>query len=85
VLSVEEVLASQTLVYPVPASDVISFELTEPLQIQLKGIKVMDLFGRTVNYSLSGNQIGVGQLSPGIYLIEFDLGDARFFKRFVKE
>ena len=60
--------AAKFVVYPNPAKDIISVEL--PGNQPLISAKIFDLAGKLVGASdFSGNQINIGMLSPGMYLL----------------
>lgn len=72
-------------IYPNPAQDFVSFSL--PSEFNLKSIKVYDVLGKEVlsTNEFSNNQLRIGSLNKGVYLITF-VGDATTVtSKFIKE
>nr|WP_315144006.1 S8 family serine peptidase [uncultured Flavobacterium sp.] len=72
-------------IYPNPAQDFVSFSL--PSEFNLKYIKVYDVLGKEVlsTNEFSNNQLRIGSLNKGLYLISFVGDNASVTSKFIKE
>lgn len=72
---VEDVQASNIVVYPNPTQDVLMIQ-----GIEAQALRVYDLQGRML-LQQEGTQIGVSQLSEGTYLLQIGTQVVRFIKK----
>mgnify|MGYP006266129769 CR=1 FL=1 len=93
-VSVNEALATETdfRIFPNPGSgqSTVAFKLQATRQVN---IRLMDLTGRTVNTLASGNYpagehnlrlcADCGELAPGVYFLQVNLGEEHFSRRVV--
>jgi len=73
--------------YPNPAKDVLSIELTNE-DLELNGFQIMDNTGKTVlagDLTEVNNNINVAALSPGVYLIQINTDKGIANSRFIKQ
>ena len=72
-------------IYPNPAQDFVSFSL--PSEFNLKSIKVYDVLGKEVlsTNEFSNNQLRIGSLNKGVYLITFVSDATTVTSKFIKE
>lgn len=72
-------------IYPNPAQDFVSFSL--PTEFNLKSIKVYDVLGKEVlsTNEFSNNQLRIGSLNKGVYLITFVSDATTVTSKFIKE
>jgi uncharacterized repeat protein (TIGR01451 family) len=79
-------------IFPNPSADafMLEFTLSSPSFID---VKIIDLFGRPVNFPLQGNYFGEGKnilkidaekWTSGLYLLGVQIGDNWFFKNIIK-
>jgi hypothetical protein len=63
----------KTKIYPNPAKDQITLELSNPRQLRVQAVVISDLSGRTVaTFPWQGDTqtIDTGQLASGVYLLQ---------------
>lgn len=78
---------SSISMYPNPASDVLSIELTN-MDMTLSGFEIMDNTGRAVlagELSELNNRISIESLKPGVYFIRIDSDKGAATSRFIKQ
>jgi hypothetical protein len=75
---------SRFTIYPNPCSDYIYFAQNKFKDKQTK-TTIHTIDGKLVKtYVTSGNRIYVGNLKPGVYLIEIEIGDEKVRRKIVK-
>jgi trimeric autotransporter adhesin len=87
VTGVEEELVKRSLtVFPNPASEYIAFVYDKGGKGRVSNIQLIDMQGRrqAVNANWKEGKIDVSHLSPGIYLLTFQIGTERVSKKFIK-
>ena len=78
-------IANSFVIYPVPASDVLSIKLIGG-NTQFSSLKIYDCLGRTIKEGSFTENVDVRDLEKGIYLIELKTNDGKFVtKKFTKE
>lgn len=85
-LSNEEFAIEKSIqIYPNPAQDFVSFSL--PSEFNLKSIKVYDVLGKEVlaTNEFSNNQLRIGSLNKGVYLITFVSDATTVASKFIKD
>lgn len=73
--------------YPNPASDVLSIELTD-MDMTLNGFEILDNTGRTVlagELTEMNNRIGIDALNAGVYFIRIESDKGAATSRFIKQ
>ena len=88
--AIPEYLLNSVILYPNPANDVVNVECTMN-NVQLKGIEVIDVYGKVVrtvvganNYSPLQTQINVSDLATGMYFVRVTTEEGVVTKQFVK-
>lgn len=69
-------------VYPNPANDTLKINLND----QIDKITLINLLGQKNEIFTNGNnEFKINNLSPGNYIIQFELGDQKYFSKMIKE
>ncbi len=87
VTGVEEELIKKSLtVFPNPASEYIAFVYDKGGKVRVSDMQLIDMQGRkqAVNANWKEGKINISHLSPGIYLLNFQIGTERVSKKFIK-
>ncbi|WMJ74991.1 PCMD domain-containing protein [Cytophagaceae bacterium ABcell3] len=74
-------LELSTQVYPVPASTHVIVECP----VDILGTRVLNMHGAVVPASFSGNQLNIGNLSGGVYMVELETAEGVFRKKIIKQ
>ncbi|MFT2009492.1 ELWxxDGT repeat protein [Pontibacter sp. 13R65] len=88
VANVEDDIFTKSLtVFPNPATDHLTVDYDGLSGGRIKNISIFDMVGRKqeVATSLEGKKVHIGNLTPGIYLITFEIGQERFTRKFIKQ
>ena len=87
---IDNYLSNSIALYPNPANDVVNVQCTMN-NVQLKGIEVIDVYGKVVrtvvganNYSPLQTQINVSDLATGMYFVRVTTEEGVVTKQFVK-
>jgi hypothetical protein len=88
---IENYLSNSITLYPNPANDVVNVQCTMN-NVQLKGIEVIDVYGKVVrtvvganNYSPMQTRINVSDLAAGMYFVRVTTDEGTVTKTFVKK
>ena len=85
--AINEINTDEISIYPNPASDFITIVETFPeTSPETSQISIMNIHGQFVNTcSLNNNQIYIGNLPDGIYLMKIESSEGTFYHKFIKE
>lgn len=83
VLSVDEVLSQQFSIYPNPAQNVITIDNRSASQIT--EVKMFDILGKDTGVSLSGNNLNISSLAPGIYYLSLKTPQGSLTEKVIKQ
>ena len=71
-------------IYPNPTSSI--FNISNPNNVEIKSISVVDINGRIVkNQSDSLSQINVSDLNAGVYFVTIEAAEGKTTKKFIKQ
>lgn len=81
IISTEGVLANQLVLFPNPASDLLSITTSG----EIKQIEILDTMGRTILGNVDQKTINVSALIPGLYLIRVSMPNQIILDRIIVE
>ncbi|EDM45199.1 hypothetical protein SCB49_03724 [unidentified eubacterium SCB49] len=69
-LSVDDVALSQVSMFPNPATDVLNIKV--PSSIELTGVTLYDVLGKSTNVAVSNGVVNVANLARGVYIVNIE-------------
>ena len=69
--------------YPNPSSDFLN--ISNPNNVEIKNISVIDINGRTIKNINSATTINVSDLNAGVYFVTIETAEGKSTKKFIKE
>ncbi|MBR4917905.1 MAG: leucine-rich repeat protein [Bacteroidales bacterium] len=79
-VSIDEWNAETVKVFPNPTTD--NVFITHP---EVERVEVLGISGQIVKYNQGMNQISIGDLPPGIYVLRVYIGNQEFHRRIIKQ
>lgn len=83
ILSTDGFALSQISVFPNPATEILNVNI--PSTVELNGVTLYDVLGKSTNVSLSNGQINVSNLARGVYILNVDTSAGTLTEKVVIE
>lgn len=82
ILSVNDQLLSEVLIYPNPASDVINISV--PGSVEISNARLFDILGKNTGVTISNGTMNIGALAKGVYMLSLETTAGTLTKKIVK-
>ena len=82
IIGVDDNLLSQVSLFPNPATDIVTIQL--PNTVEIQAIAVYDVLGKVVANRAVNNQINVSQFNRGVYMVNIETNQGTITKKIIK-